>query len=309
MNREETLELIRTRLGEGTQLRRFTDTECLIRLPFWDNYGDPIEISVSTDGTSVTIDDAGKVAGLLFSLGQHTQDTPAYKLVRNLERAHGLEVDFNEGLLKVSVPNQDLYDGVAEFTKVVLAIHTVTPHIRVSPRRMKALGGKRLKSRIREEYRSRGIFELVEPDFEVTGVTIPYWHADFHWSVATEEDSQTDVYVVATDLNVAEPLQKAQRITAFSLDTKVLHPNDGIRVVMDVNENNVQATEAAKFLRHHSMGLRYRVFDFGNEPERSEFLDTSVQEILGDAGAAWRDVWTRRRVATAGVLSVQSSEG
>ena len=113
MNREETLELIRTRLGEGTQLRRFTDTECLIRLPFWDNYGDPIEIGVSTDGTSVTIDDAGKVAGLLFSLGQHTQDTPAYKLVRNLERAHGLEVDFNEGLLKVSVPDQDLYDGVA----------------------------------------------------------------------------------------------------------------------------------------------------------------------------------------------------
>ena len=185
----------------------------------------------------------------------------------------------------------------------------MTPHIRVSPRRMKPLGGKRLKSRIREEYQSRGIFELVEPDFEVAGVTIPYWHADFHWSVATEEDSQTDVYVVATDLNVAEPLQKAQRITAFSLDTKVLHPNDGIRVVMDVNENNVQATEAAKFLRYHSMGLRYRVFDFGNEPERSEFLDTSVQEILGDAGAAWRDVWARRRVATARGLSMQSSEG
>ena len=309
MNCEETLELIRRRLGEGTQLRRFTDTECLIRLPFWDNYGDPIEISVSTDGTSATIDDAGTVAGLLFSLGQHTQDTPAYKLLRNLERAHGFEVDFNEGLLKVSVPDQDLYDGVAEFTKVILALHTVTPHIRVPASRMKSLGGRRLKSRIREEYETRGIFALVEPDFEVAGVTIPYWHADFHWSVAVDDDSQTEVYVVATDLNVAEPLRKAERITAFSLDTKVLPSMVGIRVVMDVNENNVHATEAAKFLRHHSGDLRYRVFDFGNEPERSEFLDTSVEEILGDAGAGWRDIWARRKVATAGALSGQSSGG
>ena len=145
MDCEKTLELIRTKLGEGTHLRKFTDRECLIRLPFWDNVGDPIEISVSTDGVRATIDDAGAIAGILFSLGQHTQDTPAFKLLMNLERAHGLEVDFNEGLLKVSVPDKDLYYGVAELTKIVLALHTVTPHIRVAPRRMKSLGGKRLR--------------------------------------------------------------------------------------------------------------------------------------------------------------------
>ena len=302
MNCEKTLELIRTRLGEGTQLRRFTEKECLIRLPFWDNYGDPIEISVSTDGAWATIDDAGTIAGLLFSLGQHTPDTPAYKLLRNLERTHGLEVDFNEGLLKVSVPDQDLYDGIAEFIKVVLAIHTVTPHIRVPPRRMRPSGGRRLKSRIKEEYQARGIFELVEPDFEVAGFTIPFWHADFHWSVGSQGVTQTDVYVVATNLDVAQPLEKAQRITAFSLDTKLHHPNDGIRVVMDVNENNVQSTEAANFLRYHSKGLQYRVFDFGNEPERREFLDGAVEEIMGDAGAAWREIWATKRVSTAEVL-------
>ena len=304
MNCEKTLELIRTKFREGTQLRKFTDNECLIRLPFWDNYGDPIEISVSTDGVRTTIDDAGTIAGLFFSLGQHTQDTPAFKLLRNLERAHGLEVDFNEGLLRVSVPDQDLYEGIAEFTKVVLALHTVTPHIRTAPRRMKPMGGRRLRSRIREEYQSRGIIELIEPDFEVAGITIPYWHADFHWSVATAgENAQANVYVVATDLNVAEPLQRAQRITAFSMDTRMLNPSDGIRVVMEASENNVQATEAARFLRYHTKNLPYRVFDFDNEPERSKFLDIAAEEILGDAGAAWRDIWKSRRVATGGVLA------
>ena len=308
MNCEKTLELIRNKLGDGTQLRQFTDSECLIRLPFWDNYGDPIEISVSTDGTRTTIDDAGAISGLLFSLGQHTQDAPAYKLLKSLERAHGLEVDFNEGLLKVSVQDQDLYDGVAELTKVVIALTTVTPHIRVTPRRMRPLGGKRLRSKIREEYQSRGIFELVEPDYTVAGATIPDWHADFRWSISTTENSQSNVYVIATDLNVAEPLPKAQRITAFSLDTNLRHPEDGIRVVMDTSENNVQSTEAAKFLRYHSTGLRYRVFDFGYEPERSEFLDTSVEEILGDAGAAWRDIWTNRSIAGRRSLARQHAE-
>ena len=305
MNCEKTLELIRTKLGEGTQLRKLTDRECLIRLPFRDNYGDPIEISVSSDGANATIDDAGTIAGLLFSLGQHTQDTPAFKLLRNLERAHGLEVDFNEGLLKISVPDKDLYDGITELTKVILALDTVTPHIRVAPRRMKPLGGKRLRSRIRQEYQSRGIFDLIESDYEVAGITIPHWHADFHWSVAAGENTYADVYVVATNLNVAEPLQRAQRITAFSLDTRRQPSDNGIRVVMEANNENVQATEAAKFLRHHSTHLPYRVFDFGIEPERSEFFDTSVEEILGDAGAGWRDIWTKHRASEGSILVEQ----
>ena len=306
MDCEKTLELIRARLGAGIQLKGVTGSECLISLPFWDNYGDPIEVSVSTTDAYTRIDDAGSVAGLFFSLGQHTQDTPAYKLLRNLERAHGFEVDFNEGLLRVSMPSQALYEGFAEFTKVILALHTVTPHIRIPPRRMKALGGKRLTSRIREEYEARGIFDLVEQNPEVAGMTIPYWHADFHWSVAIE-DSPIDVFVVATDFNVKEPLQKAQRITAFSLDTQPLHPDGGIRVLMDVNGGNPLAADAANYLRHHSTGLRYRVFDFGSERERSEFFDTAADEILGPGGAGWRNSLENKQVAMPAVAEAPMS--
>ena len=296
MDYEKTLELIRTGLGAGIQLRGVTDGECLISLPFWDNYGDPIQLSVSTDDANASIDDGGSVAGLFFSLGQHTQDTPAYQLLRNLEQAHGFDVDFNEGVLRVSMPAQALYEGFAEFTKVILALHTVTPHIRIPPRRMKSLGGKRLTSRIRDEYEARGIIELVEQNPAVNGITIPYWHADFHWSVAIE-DSPIDVFVVATDLNVREPLQKAQRITAFSLDTQPLYPDGGIRVLMDVNGGNPQAADAANYLRHHSTALRYRVFDFGSEPERSEFFDTAADEILGPGGASWRNLLAHKQIA------------
>ena len=69
----------------------------------------------------------GSIAGLLFSLGQDGQDTPAFKLLRDLERTHGLEIDFDEGLVRISVEESNLYDGIAEMAKVVLAMHTVAP--------------------------------------------------------------------------------------------------------------------------------------------------------------------------------------
>lgn len=289
------VDLIRKNLEDGTLLRDTNGNESLIRLPFWDNYGDPIEISVASHESHAIIDDGGAISGLLFSLGQHTPDTPPYRLLRNLEHAHGLELDFNEGLVKLRVSYNDIYRGVVEFVKVILAIQAVTPHIRVAPRRMRSLGGRRLKSRIREEYRSLGIFDFIEPDFQVSGQTIPYWHADFHWSVNNDEEISANVYVVATDLNIAEPLQRAQGITAFSLDAATHHRDDIIRVVLEAPEDNVAATEAARFLRHHSGELPYKVYDYGNASERSEFLDISADEILGDAGIAWRDMVATRR--------------
>ena len=294
MKCEEIEEIVRKELGESIRVSAFTDQACLIRLPFWDNYGDPIEMTVASDGSQTIIDDGGAIAALLFSLGQHTSDTPMYKLLRNLEQTHGFELDFNEGLIRISVPDRDIYDGIAELTKIVLSLHTVAPHIRVAPRRIRPLGGRRLKTRIREGYRSLGIFELVETDSELDGATIR-WPVDFHWSVGIEEEESYNVYVLATDLNVAEPLQRAQSITAFSMDALPTRHQDGLRIVMEAPKDNVLATEAARFLRHHSQHLQYKVFDFGLESERSDFFDISEVELLGDAGAPWRKLMETRR--------------
>ena len=103
--------------------------ECLVRLPFWDNEGDPIELTVAIEAGRATIDDAGSIAGLLFSLGQDDEDSSAFKLLKDLGRTHGLEIDFDEGLVRLSVEESNLYDGIAEMAKIVLAMHTVAPLI------------------------------------------------------------------------------------------------------------------------------------------------------------------------------------
>ena len=137
MDCEKTLDMIRAKLGEETRLSKSTDKGCLIRLPFRDNEGALVVISVSTGGQRATIDDAGAVAGLLFSLGQDAPAAPAFRLLRDLEQAHGLEIDLGKGLIKISVPEENFYDAVAELDKVILALHTVTPHLRPASGRSK----------------------------------------------------------------------------------------------------------------------------------------------------------------------------
>ena len=70
-----------------------------------------------------------------------------------------------------------------------------------------------------------------------------------------------------------------------------------------------QVDEAARFLRHHSTRLPYLVYDFDNEPERSKFLDTATEEILGDAGAVSRDIWKKRMLAAGKALAVHPFAG
>jgi len=292
-NCESMIENIREEFTKRVLGREIAEERCLVRLPFTDHLGDPIEITISDDGAEAVIDDGGAIAGILFSLGQHTEDTPAFKLLKNLERAHGLQIDFDDGLVRITVPSAESFDGITELAKVVLTMDTAVPHIRVSPRRMRPVGGQRVKSKIRHEYDSMRITHLVEKDFHLDGATVPGWPVDFHWSIGINGESK-DIHVVAADLNVLEPLEKAQKISAFSMDTRDRSGHSELRVVMDTHGEDSRASEAAAFLRFHSQELGYTVFDFGQNLERSKFLSTSLEELTGTEGAAWRELWTSR---------------
>ena len=281
-------ERILSRFGDLTEVRLLNSHECLVRLPFWDGTGDPIELSVYMDGERATIDDAGAISGLLFSLGQHNEGTPAFKLLENLVRTHGLEIDFDEGLVKLSVADRDLYEGIAELAKVILAIHTTVPHIRVSPRRTGSLG-PRLRSKIAHRYQELNILDLVQRSYHLSGAAEQSWPVDFHWLVRSNGHSHA-VNVVAADLSVAEPFEKAHKIAALSVDTARDREGPGgdkLRVVMERPVGNARSVDAADFIRFHSNGLAYEVFDLGNQDEQSEFYRMSVgnsQIRLGPIG-------------------------
>ena len=279
MNCQEIETSIREGFSGWTTVTSLNSDECLVRLPFWDGAGDPIEFTVTISSGRAIIDDAGSTAGLLFSLGQDDQATPAFKLLDDLQRTHKFEIDFDDGLIRLSVAEDNLYDGVAEMAKVVLAMHTVVPHIRVAPRRVNTFG-PRLRSRITRRYRDLNILDMVQRSYPLAGATVSDWPVDFHWSVGDNGNSYA-VNVVAADLAVSNPSAKAHKIAALSVDTRDLHPsrNNQLRVVIESQDDNSQSLEARDFLLFHSDSLDYRVFDFRQRSEYSEFFTLSVEEL------------------------------
>ena len=291
MTTEQLTVSLRRRFAEGLSVVHLSDDDWMIQTPLIDSSGDPINIAVSRRDGSFSFDDTGAIAGHLFSLGQHTQDTPAFKLLSDLAKAYSLAIDFDEGVVRASSDFNGSLDAFVDLTKVVVTMLTSTAHMRIRPRRLRILG-PRLRSRIRREYQRVKILALVEPDYELPGM-IEKWPIDFHWQVSGDDhDGRRNVYVVAADLNVLEPLRKAERLSALAIDTREMARRNHLRVVIDTHGENSETSRAAQFIRQYSDSLGYRVFDFGDADQQRSFVNLSAEELLGPAGSHWRDFWT-----------------
>ena len=286
-------EFLKNRLLEGfsrwTDVRELASGECLVRMPFRDGAGDPIELCVVEKGGLVTVDDAGSIAGLLFSLDQHEEGSSSFDLMERLERALDLEIDFDEGSVRLKLDEDDLYDGIAAMAKVVLSMQTVAPHIgtpEVGSSAVRTLPGSstqrrpRLTTKIGRRYRELKVWDQVRRSPNIEGANHADWKIDFQWSVRSNGHDH-GVNVVTADLGVGDPRSKANRITAFSLDTKPRHQpgRDELRVVIETGADDRRSVEAAEFLRFHSKELFYNVFDLRLDAESSDFFTKSEDEL------------------------------
>jgi len=293
---EELEQQVKRFLVDGVKVHPMKDDGCLLQIPFHDADGDPIRVVIRKVGNSIILHDAGVIAGHLFTLGQHTQDTPAFKLLRNLEKAYDLKLDFDNGRVTTTVIENQMGDSLMDFSKVILTMITAIPHIRVEPHRLKPLG-QRLKAKIKTRYKEANILDLVEHDYSLSGETVESWPIDFHWWI--KRDGHTEqVYVVTVDLDVIEALVKAAKITTLALDAKRSLTYDKLRIVLDSHGENSNASIATSFMKTHSKKLQYDVYDFGQDEDRRIFINQSVDEITGELGEPWRDFWQRQHALT-----------
>lgn len=266
---------------------------CAIKTPFFDNVGDPIYLALHKEGKSLRIEDTGAIAGHLFTLGQHALSTPAFRLLDEIVQAYNLTLDFNQGTVSVKAEPDEAVERAMDLLKVIITMVTATPFIRVTPHRVKPVG-HRLKTRIKNAYDAERILALVEGDHRLEGMSGISWPIDFHWWVEDEPNDRRQVYIVAADFNVSDPLVKANHVAALSIDAQRRTSADSLRVVIDHSRKDSGAKEAMSLLRTHSDSLGFRVFDFDRPEERTTFLQQSVREITEPSGEAWRTFWLER---------------
>jgi len=293
---EELKEQVKKFLADGVKVRPIKDDGCLLQIPYHDSDGDPIRVAVYESGDSITLHDAGVIAGHLFTLGQHTQDTPAFKLLRSLEKAYELKLDFDNGRVTTTVARNQIGDALMDFSKVILTMVTAIPHIRVEPHRLKPLG-QRLKAKIKGQYKEANILDLVEHDYSLSGETVESWPIDFHWWIK-RDDHIEQIYVVTVDLDVIEALLKAAKVTTLALDARRSLPNDKLRIVLDSHGENSNASIATSLMKRYSDKLQYKVYDFGQDDERRLFINQSIDEITSELGESWRDFWRKQHALT-----------
>jgi len=286
---DDILQYLRDWIGDRLQVTSL-GTSCLLRMPFFDSSGDPITVVVSDAPDGYVVHDGGITAGHLFSLGQHTENTLAFKLLDTLCRTYNLTLDRDQGLIKCNCSVDNLAETILELTKVVVTMTTATAHISVQSHRFRTLGA-RLKKKVRDHYARRNILEWVEPYYEIPGQTVDVWPIDFHWKIK-QGDTFRDVFITTIDLNVAEPIRKVEHITALAIDASRIIQGNDYRVVLDKHGQNSMADVAANYLEEHGERLGYTLYDFGNDNARDRFIDQSELEVLGEAGTEWRNFWS-----------------
>ena len=269
------------------------DETCAVRTPFFDNVGDPIYVAIRKERDSIRVEDTGTIAGHLFTLGQHTLNTPAFKLLRSISEAYGLTLDFDKGTVTTEANSDNVIERVMDLTKAIITMVTATPFIRVPPHRVKPIG-QRLRTRIKRAYKGQKILDLIEDEYQLHGASGVPWPIDFHWWIEPERDDRRHIYVVAADFNVQDPLVKANHVAALGLDAQRNTNVDNLRVVIDNSRRDSAGREAISLVRTHSDRLGFKVFDFDAREEREAFLGQSIREILDEAGDSWRTFWLEK---------------
>ncbi|MBM3944854.1 MAG: hypothetical protein FJ317_05090 [SAR202 cluster bacterium] len=283
------LSQLRGRIEGEMHVYPFRDSGCIVNLPFRDSSGDPLSVIVTEVSGQYVVHDAGIIASRLFSLAQNIEGTPAYRLLGSLAKAYDLDVDFNEGLVRLRADEHDLSERVLDLAKVMVTVITASPHIRIQTFHQRRLG-PRLRGLIRRRLENGKILDWVEQNYTLSGRSVEEWAVDFYWRTSTQEDNPRNIYVMAVDLDTAHPLRKAEHITALALDIKQQLDRGSLRVVADTHGANSEASVAMDFLAEHKIDLNYSLTDYTNTKQREEFYAKCVQEVVPNNLSAWRDV-------------------
>ena len=284
-------EVVSNSFSPQVDLSIVSDDRWEFMVPYGDQHGDPLWVSIVCQGQEVSLNDGGAISGQLFSLGQEDTGSPAFKLLESLAQRHGLTIDRGLGLVQKSCPLDRLGETLPPFVRLVLTVLTAAPHLESKPRRRHALG-RRLRSRVRESCQKIDVFHRINRTGYLQGSHMSMWSTDFHWQLSIE--SARGVFVLAPDLHTQNPIQKAERVATLALDTRLDRSNHDLRVVIATEDLVLdEALSAAEIIKEHKQELDYRVFDYSNETEWELFLDQASSELLSEPAREWRTAFDK----------------
>ena len=256
-------------------------------VPFGDQHGDPLWFSIGFDEDEVTIDDGGAIAGLLFSMDQDEQHTPAFRLLSSLAQRYSMVIDYDLGVVRRHCPLESVANVIPGFVKVVQAVLIAAPHLPKKPRTRRTSIGVRLRSRIRDYCKEMDVLNRISRNSYIQGSAVRQWPTDFHWQ-RFSEDSPHNIFVLTADLGTQDPIRKAGRVSTLALDTRSARVSHDLRIVIDSQDFvRDEASMAATIIREQGQLLDYKVFDYSDSEDRDQFFAQASNELLSKPAFEW----------------------
>lgn len=275
MDNKELLSYLRSQILEGIEVSQSDDWFTIV-LPFVNNSGEPLEVAVKPDRDELILDDLGHVAGMLFQLGQYTEDTPSHQLIKNLSTVYEIDMDYNNGILSKKI-NMHETSKFLDFIKVMTSIETVLPGmpLRKKERRI----GKRLGTRLGNEIKQLRLPVHVQRQIEVQGKH-ESWIVDYKYLSIIGHQSK-DVIIVATDLGWGEPREKAAHVVTLAVDILGAENRKDLRIVYDIGSNGerYQALKAADLIMDNQIKIGYTSYDYRNSEQKAVLTSLIHQEL------------------------------
>ena len=262
---------------------------CRVTLPLWESSGDVVTVYVTERDGQTVIDDGGHISGLLFESGLSGPRKQDRDLVERLLLDSGLKKNPDTGVVHVETTVAGLRYWMIELGRVIALVPELIP---VASPTWSKIGSSRTRGRTAREVRNRlvhsGFSKVINLSQKVRGVSNRIHTMDLSYSAPPsplalgETGFMRTVHVMAVDLDVSKPLEKADRSIGIANDLIWATEEDGvIEVTMVYSFGKEEGVDepAARLLATAGERSSFSSYSWDDIEGQNRFLTSVGQDL------------------------------
>ena len=265
---------------------------CRVTLPLWEPNGDVISVYVSENDQGLVVHDGGHVLGFLFESRRNGPTRQDREVTERLLSDSGLTLDTFTRQVRVATVEDGLWYWLMEMGRIIALLPALVPTI--SPNQPSTIShvSPRIRGRTARELRNRLVHEgygkAIPPPRRVRGLTNRSHDVALSYTTGQtllqwdQGISVKTVHVLAVDLDVARPLQKADKSIAAANDLLGSYDDSSeidVRMVYSVGKEDGHQEPAARLLAVTGERSSFRSFSWDAKEDQSRFLALVGQEL------------------------------
>ena len=264
-----------------------TPQGCRISLPLLEPSGDVVSVTVNQGSRPGVyyVTDGGRLNGLLFESSATKPSASDKSLVKAIAERASLQFDDERRVYFATAEAKTLGYWAFEVGRMIATVASIVP----APRRRR--GGRRLSkyviSQLEKELTQQGLRDRLRGPRRIRGITETERRVDLSYRAMREplgdRSSFVDIFVIATDLKIQDPVQPARSAVIAAHDLNALDDEPIVRIVHGVVKNglaNIDRTDQARRLIESVASVsRIEQYSWDNIDEKASFVTRIRKEL------------------------------